>query len=1135
MENELKKEKSNHQLEKKDLQEELLKNEEDLKLLLRRNGDLEETVEKMRAKQKKLREKLKNQVNVKVNESEADEELKKNLKNSLLQQNLEKMKNISTSLLKQKEEEYQREMRKLKLTMEKVDNANLSQKNKDLLNSLRNKKRVTETPREQPPSEEVEKLKDDLDRLDKENEVLKKNLDLYKDEVENMVGLLGKIEDQVNALEKENDELAEELDTQNKQLDSERESYKDLKEQYLDQIELNNKRNKEIIMLKNQLNRKNEIGSGASGGTPGGDASPKVEMLEAEVLDKNEVINMLKGDIRDKENQKSHLSQKIRDLEVLFRDMERENQELRKLKEIQAGGDSDQDPQTQLYLQIIKQQQGELKKWRASQLTPEEVPKLQIIIQDQHKEILQLKSQLKAEGKSVPEVNQGQLMEVIRKQQAEINRLKTQAMPSTEDLEDPEGKVKQLVEIVKKQQAELNQLRAEEEKNKGNPEKIQQLMKVIKECQDQVAELKRQLAQKNQSARDPELEAKLKQYFQIIKQQKHELDRLRASNDGQVGNPGREEELQGIIDSKNDEIFFLKKKLSEGGGQPRVQSGAPEDIGQYMGIIEGQNRELESLKNELNRLGQENHQLQMMSNKAENPNVKNMMTIIQKQQDEINDLRAKGNEGENANELMGIIKRQQEELNHLRLISARNEKVDDMIARLKEKQNEINQLRMEVAGKETNEGLIQMIKEKQSEINDLKRAKGSNESVERLMQLLKEKQEEVNQMRANRKGQQNNQKLMGMLKEKQEEINQLRMERAKSENSEELKKIIQEKQDEINRLKNQKGRSSDPSHMRKQIELQNEINRLKPFEHRSKQLDEIVNDLEQKVFELQTANPQIAESQRLGDIIKRQQEELLRLRSQLGGRDWARENEQLAGEVQNLRGDNERLKLNLKEIQEVNKSNKEIYLHEKETLIKEIHTLKKEVQIREERIVETRFEGSQRTEELEAEVRELSQMVNQIMSNAGGEYEEKYREQKAINSNWRQKAEDYDNLKQLYEQKLLENEAKIIKLNNLELKMFVLLGQLRTVDPNYVPVGGETEVQSKPNLYQAPNRFQKRTVSPHVQSGYRKSSPAYPNHQPPYSGPRGSNPLTKRVTRDSYRNQSPSMSTRSTTFYCLHL
>ena len=129
LENQLKKQRSNHDLQKKDLQGELLKNEEDLKLLLRRNGDLEETLEKMREKQKKLKEKLKNQVQVEVKESEADEELKKNLKNSLLQQNLEKMKNISTSLLKQKEEEYQKEMRKLKLTMDNLDNANLSKKN----------------------------------------------------------------------------------------------------------------------------------------------------------------------------------------------------------------------------------------------------------------------------------------------------------------------------------------------------------------------------------------------------------------------------------------------------------------------------------------------------------------------------------------------------------------------------------------------------------------------------------------------------------------------------------------------------------------------------------------------------------------------------------------------------------------------------------------------------------------------------------------------------------------------------------------------------------------------------------------------------------------------------------------------
>lgn len=129
MENQIKKLKSNHNLEKKDLQEELLKNEEDLKLLLRRNSDLEEGMERLREKQKKLKEKLRNQISVGVKESEADEELKKNLKNSLLQKNLEKMKNISASLLNEKEEEYQREMRKLKLTMQNLDNANLSEKN----------------------------------------------------------------------------------------------------------------------------------------------------------------------------------------------------------------------------------------------------------------------------------------------------------------------------------------------------------------------------------------------------------------------------------------------------------------------------------------------------------------------------------------------------------------------------------------------------------------------------------------------------------------------------------------------------------------------------------------------------------------------------------------------------------------------------------------------------------------------------------------------------------------------------------------------------------------------------------------------------------------------------------------------
>ena len=181
----------------------------------------------------------------------------------------------------------------------------------------------------------------------------------------------------------------------------------------------------------------------------------------------------------------------------------------------------------------------------------------------------------------------------------------------------------------------------------------------------------------------------------------------------------------------------------------------------------------------------------------------------------------------------------------------------------------------------------------------------------------------------------------------------------------------------------------------------------------------------------------------------------------------------------------------------------------------EIHTLKKEVEVRTEKIEEVRVLHDRRNEELEEEVRELSMMVNQVIGK--GEYEEKYREQKAINENWRQKADDYDNLKQLYEQKLLENEAKIIRLNNLELKMFVLLSQLRTLDKNFK----SSPVKEQPVLYQGTNQFHRRTASPNVQSGYRKSSPVSSN-QNPRNLSRGSNPLKKRVTRDSYRKASPS-------------
>ena len=954
-----------------------------------------------------------------------------------------------------------------------------------------------------------------LEELEKENGVLRETLDVYKEEVENMTGLLGKIEKQVEALEKENDALTEELDTLNKQVDSERESYKDLKEQYLDQIELNNRRNKEIIMLKNQLSRKNDLAEVSR--ADAGEAQPEqVRSLEAEVMDKNEVINMLKGEIRDKESQKSHLSQKIRDLEVLFRDMERENQELRKLKDV--GGKEGDDQQTQLYVQIIRQQQVELKKWRASQLTPEEVPKLQIIIQDQHKEILLLKSKLKNEGKPVPEVNQAQLMEVIRKQQAEINRLKSKVTPSSEDLEDPKEKVRQLMQVVKDQQDELNRLRQSE---KGAPEasseKVQQLMKVIKGLQDQNKALREKLD--DEQSGDTEQEAKIMQYVQVIKQQRDEINQLKQAQAQSY--PGREEELQRVIESKNDEIFFLRKKLDQGGG-PRVESGNPGQNEEYLRIITGQNEELGRIKEDLLRAQAEIEHLRA-NGQSQQPNVQKMMEIIQKQQEELNQLRVDRGGAGNSQELMNIIKRQQSELNDLRLVQARNGKMEDMVERLKEKQDEINRLRMETAGLQTNEELIRLVKEKQDEINRLRKEKGNQESVERLMQLVKQKQDEINELRVNRKGQDNNKKLVQMLKEKQDQINELRMEKAKSENSDELKRIIQEKQDEIARLKSQ-GPGQSTRDMRRQIELQNEVSRLKPFESRSQQLESIVNDLEAKVFELQTANPEIANSQRMGDIIKRQQEDLNRLKAQLGGRDWASEVKKLQEQVGQLRQNNSLLKANLAEVQQVNKSNKEIYLHEKETLVKEIHTLKREVEVREERIEEVRVQQDSRTEELEAEVRELSMMVNQVMQSPD-QYEEKYREQKAINSNWRQKAEDYDNLKQLYEQKLLENEAKIIRLNNLELKLFVLLTQLRTKDPNFTP----TPSLEQPTLYQGPNRFHRRTASPNVQGGYRKSNPVPPGNYGNYGNygnnaslTRGSNPLKKRVTRDSYRQASPS-------------
>lgn len=121
--------KSNHEIEKQDLKENLNRNDKDLKLLIKRNSELEKTLENLRKKQKEIKRRFKDNITIHVNDEEAQAELNKNLKSSFLQQNLEKMKNISTSLLNEKEEEYQREMRRLKLTMENIDRASLS-KNK---------------------------------------------------------------------------------------------------------------------------------------------------------------------------------------------------------------------------------------------------------------------------------------------------------------------------------------------------------------------------------------------------------------------------------------------------------------------------------------------------------------------------------------------------------------------------------------------------------------------------------------------------------------------------------------------------------------------------------------------------------------------------------------------------------------------------------------------------------------------------------------------------------------------------------------------------------------------------------------------------------------------------------------------
>lgn len=134
---------SNFGLEKQELRDKIERGEKDVHLLLKRNSGLEDANDRLKDTLKQLKERVKEPVRVGAGESEVEEQLKKDLKNSLIQQNIEKMKNISASLLNQKEEEYQREMRKLKLTLDNINKANLSENNKvysNIFTQFRNSK-----------------------------------------------------------------------------------------------------------------------------------------------------------------------------------------------------------------------------------------------------------------------------------------------------------------------------------------------------------------------------------------------------------------------------------------------------------------------------------------------------------------------------------------------------------------------------------------------------------------------------------------------------------------------------------------------------------------------------------------------------------------------------------------------------------------------------------------------------------------------------------------------------------------------------------------------------------------------------------------------------------------------------------
>lgn len=368
-----------------------------------------------------------------------------------------------------------------------------------------------------------------------------------------------------------------------------------------------------------------------------------------------------------------------------------------------------------------------------------------------------------------------------------------------------------------------------------------------------------------------------------------------------------------IIKQKQNEINELKMNPPKPQNQDNIQK-----------LIKANaelNTQINSLRNRL-RMAESNQQApQSPSNNQE------LMELIKRQQAELNELKQVPKESANSKQLIKMIKEQQAEINELRLDRAGKSKNDELLEMLKTKQDEINRLNMRAR---ESEELLARMAQKDKQISVLKQQVGSGQTVDKLMTLLNEKQSEINQMRLARGSVNGNESaLRNQLNNKTREVAQLQDElnqtrKGESQQTEELIRLVQAKQDEINKMKTERagasGQTADQARM--EIEFRNEISRLRVFEKKSKKLEEHSQNLQRQIQTMKAQNPEMADRQRLAEIIENQQNKINSLMKQAGGRDWAAEVEKREDQIQRLKPENERLRRTMKEIQNVNNTNK---------------------------------------------------------------------------------------------------------------------------------------------------------------------------------------------------------------------